>query len=215
MGRMDGRDGGNDHKAPSREDESMIVVGIDPGHSGGAIAVQSGRVIAGLSWRRYGRKVPPTYIRITWRRDDGICDEFSGNPLMHTVIDDFLIGIAMLGGPDAMAVEGLFVPRHPSKGTITHAETTGRVLGSAERWCITIFRPKASEWRPMILGLRPNCSSDDAERAAMMALMPKRGILQGYRDLPRGIRDSMHVAEAACLAKYALLKRGKLADTRS
>lgn len=176
----------------------MIIVGIDPGHNGGAVCLVDGVARHAWRWRRYGRKRPPSYV-------------VSGEPgtrRLHCVIEG-IVDLAETHRPHVIgiaSVEGLFVHRDRTNGVLELAETTGKVLGVLEAYVDTIVRPLASEWRPRVLGLRGNVASDLAESTAVAALNAKRGIVEGWTaNIPAELRRDPHVCEAACIARFAMV----------
>ncbi len=53
-----------------------------------------------------------------------------------------------------LVVEGLFVPRSRSNGVISLAESAVLVYGPLLDGAEPAYRPQASVWRPVVLGLR-------------------------------------------------------------
>lgn len=125
-----------------------------------------------------------------------------------------------------LVVEGLFVPR-PSQAAaldlarprrqqgfaggagakylgqvarvLKLAEAGALVAGPLLSGAVSVERPTAGKWRPAILGLPANASSDDAEALAIrMMTAAKPPLVAGLGDLAR----NPHVAEAACIAKW-------------
>ncbi len=52
-----------------------------------------------------------------------------------------------------LVVEGLFVPRGRSNGVISLAEPAALVYGPLRDGAERVYRPRASVWRPVALGL--------------------------------------------------------------
>lgn len=185
----------------------MIVLGVDPGHDGAAVCLVDGRAKYAWRWRRYGRKKPPTYL-VEHNDPRGAFPTRHGS---HMGLVAARIARACdeeaSGGPHLLhiAVEGLFVGRNPA-GSIAGAETAGKMLGEFEMHVVRpILRPKASTWRPIVLGLPENASSDLSEATAIQALNLKRGIIDGWMDLPKALRTDPHVCEAGAIARYAMI----------
>jgi hypothetical protein len=132
------------------------------------------------SWDRLDRKGGAVY---RCRTSEG--GEFVGRDLaviVSTVHRDTLVDLA----PDPawldLVVEGLFVPRIPTKkakpggkpppkfnpqSVIPLAESAGIILGLLSGIAATTSRPLAVEWRHRVLGLAPNTPADEAEAFAV------------------------------------------------
>lgn len=201
---------------------SAPVLGVDPGHEGAAVllAADGRRALTALSWRRLERKGGAVYEVSRLAVADDVL------PSLHAV------GVAIVArarevlqyepAPSSsdprlyrLAVEGLFArPGLELHGVVSLAEATGELLGALRGLALETLRPKASTWRPAVLGLPANGASVDAELAAWRALAVGRPpLLEGldvwlarttitHRSVRREHPAWPHVVEAACIARW-------------
>lgn len=192
------------------------VLGIDPGHDGGAVLLGEGRVaLAVLAWRRLHRKSGDVYATMNLDGDE------QAEPSLHGVaqrISAELAGARVsfrderyaydLSAPwYHLAVEGLFArPGLALHGICSLAEATGEVTGPLRQAAISEVRPKASEWRSAVLARGWGRTSEEAERAALrlcQARLPTLGLFLSSR-LKDGLVQPLwpHVCEAAAIALH-------------
>jgi hypothetical protein len=195
---------------------TLSVLGVDPGHEGGAVLLVGSRVAAALAWRRLSRKSGDVYATTSLDGDE------QTEPSLHGVsmrILSELAGARVAARAERHAfdlsapwyhlvVEGLFArPGLALHGVTSLAEATGEVTGPLRSAAISVERPKASEWRAAVLPKRWGTKSEDAERAAMVlcrALHPSLGDFLVGEPGPGGRPSPCwpHVVEAACIARW-------------
>jgi hypothetical protein len=169
----------------------VIALGVDPGLDGAAVLTDGAAVIGWWTWHhlaagkrkaeRWTMAGHPELPESEWP----VCGS------LHDVAEE--ITEQVLAPPpyrvDVVAVEGLYQAGH---SVITLAESAGELVGPL-RCLAPIVRPRASTWRPVILGSR-RWTSAEAEGAAV--------------DQCRLRLDwhppTAHAAEAACIALWAL-----------
>ena len=201
----------------------LPVVAIDGGHVGACVALdETGRrALFAYSWARRKRKGGTVYSLST--AEGALCDRTNLHQVgieIRNQLDRLQIFRHLL------VVEGLFVPRPSSQaaadlarprrqqrrdgpgakylgqvssvfklaeaGALVTGPLLSRAVGDVER-------PLASKWRPAILGLPANCSSDESEALAIRMVTEARPpLVSGLGDL--GLNG--HVAEAACQARW-------------
>jgi hypothetical protein len=163
------------------------VIGVDPGHNGGAVLLSGGDVRA---WRwsdRRDRKRAPGYdLR------DQTGEEQRGLSLYE-------IGRALAlaaGAPGyRLGVEGLFAGRNGA-ASIELAEATGRLLAGVEPGAAAVLRPPWTTWARAIVRGSATTAALNAARPAWLA---GRGIALG------ALADDDHVLDAACIAGWTLI----------
>lgn len=202
-------------------DRTLPVLGIDPGHKGGAVLldVASGSTLACWSWHKLSRKSGPV-IRLR--------EEIGGPSLGSALVGDPIVGghvedldpsdlhqagsrirdtvENLLGSKPKvrLAVEGLF-----GKGLTLERLSWYAALVSGpclEHAMGGIYRPLASHWRPLVLGIRPGVPADAAAQAALR-LAPLR--VPGLGEFL--LREDEHTCEAGCIAVAGSIldKRGE------
>jgi predicted RecA/RadA family phage recombinase len=188
----------------------MPTLGLDPGHTGGCVLLgDAGRPVAAWAWRPLERKSGRVYR----------LDEAHGPSLESPTIAGVgsLLNVAVCelthGEVLHLAVEGLFVAR-PSKKlpgaksrrgagasiptALELARTVGWLTAGLVQRAASVVMPKASDWRPAVLGCSAYATSDEAERLALLR----------WRTLWSGdLVDDPHCAEAACLGAWAIAQR--------
>lgn len=179
---------------------ALPTLGVDPGRTGAACLLASdGRmVLRWWTWCHRRRKAGDVYVVEEGAR--------GGTPPPRREIGTMggvgtlIAGHPTIRGPVLVVLEQLFVPRMASPATfVTLAEDTGELKG-ALRGAGDVVRALASTWRPAVLGLPQNASSDASEAAAMAAC--RGGLVVGIEDVV-----SPHLAEAACLARWGWVQQ--------
>ena len=188
----------------------MPTVGLDPGHRGGAVLLgDAGRPVACWAWRPLERKAGRVYR----------LDEANGPSQEATTIAgvgallDRAVAELTHGETLHLAVEGLFVarprkklpgekPRRGAGASIPTAIELARVVGWLTAGLVqraaSVEMPKASDWRPAVLGLSAYATSEASERAALLR----------WRTLWSGdLVDDPHCAEAAAIGAWAIGQR--------
>jgi predicted RecA/RadA family phage recombinase len=188
----------------------MPTLGLDPGVQGGAVLLgDAGRPVAAWAWKPLERKAGRVYR----------LDEAHGPSIEATTIAGVgsLLNVAVCelthGEVLHLAVEGLFVAR-PSKKlpgaksrrgagasiptALELARTVGWLTAGLVQRAASVVMPKASDWRPAVLGCSAYATSDEAERLALLR----------WRTLWSGdLVDDPHCAEAAAIGAWALAQR--------
>lgn len=198
------------------------VLGVDPGHTGAAVllAADGRRALLARAWTRRERKGSDVYEIYRCTESERVV------PSLHAVgaliVTDALRALEYvptlhLDNPCAyrLAVEGLFArPGLELHGVVSLAEATGELMGPLRGLALETLRPKASTWRPAVLGLPANGPSVDAELAAWRALACGRPpLVEGldvwlarttitHRSVRREHPAWPHVVEAACIARW-------------
>lgn len=198
------------------------VLALDPGLTGAAVLLSPDGKTVLCVWRWIQRKrvggtvyvVTGRWVGVTGRR--GVVEDGGELSTLHGV-GEHIREIAAMASPGRYlcVVEGLFIPRR-RKGenpkafggrvasTLTLAEATALVYGPLLPGSTALLRPKSSVWRPAILGLRPNVSSDIAERTAIALV---RATMTGLGDLGA----DPHVAEAAVMSRWGWVQQQQAA----
>ena len=191
--------------------QRFVIVAIDPGDDGGAVVGEpdKGKHALGVfRWRKSEAK------------SGGYNLSRSGRPTVRVLtLHDVGQAIADFVGARGcfLVCEGLFVPRPPVNmakhgkkytGQVRHvltlAESTALLYGPCLPRAVKLLRPTAAVWRPEILGLSPNASSDLSEKRAIMAMTQARPPL--VAGLGEWATDP-HVAEAACIYRWGHLRQ--------
>lgn len=187
---------------------ALSTLGVDPGRTGAACLLgPDGRtVLRWWTWCYRRRKAGDVYVV-----EEG---ERGGTPPPRREIwtmggvGTLIAGHPAIRGPVLVVLEQLFVPRAASPASfLTLAEDTGELKG-ALRGAGEVVRALASTWRPAVLGLPRNASSDASEAAAMAAC--RGGLVRGLEDVV-----SPHLAEAACLARWGWVQQRQIAAGRA
>jgi hypothetical protein len=174
------------------------VVGVDPGAGGACVVLDGRQVVDWLVWWRrssYTVAVSPAH------------GEQRVDRLSETVARwRDCITVAPCGY--TLAVEGLFIVGAKGNGRsmLSLAESAGMLRGVLEQRAVGVtHRPPAKDWRPEILGLRARTPAEVCEDHARK-VAPVRW--QWVHDVPRhkGARGAL--AEAACIAEWARMRRG-------
>lgn len=197
------------------------VVAIDPGHTGACVVLhENGRLgLLAFGWKKRQRKYGRVYV---------LTDSTGNKQTLESLHEvGQCIAVALRHVLDyLLVVEGLFVPRPSPRaaadlarprrqqrrdgpgakylgqvssvfrlaeaGALVTGPLLSRAVGDVER-------PLASKWRPAILGLPANCSSDESEALAIRMVTEARPpLVSGLGELGR----NPHVAEAACQARF-------------
>lgn len=172
------------------------MLGIDPGHEGAAVLLDPGGRLALASWswqRMEGRTVRPPYVLQSTVAPE--CERAS----LHAVGCDIAWHMHELGLAPAMCVEGLFVHPELSKETAielgrTVGLLTGPLLGVISE---QLPSPVARTWRPAVLGIPSNSSSEKADAAALRWV-----VTMGLAESLGALANVPHVAEASGIATW-------------
>ena len=199
------------------------VIGIDPGKLEGAaclLAANGTEALAAWHWKLRKRKGGDVYEVAIQR---GVVEDWDTQLDLHRVGRRIRDDIGYVPcSVYALACEGLFVPRLPAAATRraltakeihvfmgkarrVHAlaEAAALVYGSCLPSASTVYRPLASEWRPLVLGLAANVSSDIAEATAIRMLSGRSPVVTGLGELAK----NPHVAEATFIARAGWVKQ--------
>ena len=192
----------------------ISVLGIDPGHDGGAVLLASDgcRSLAAWSWQRRKRKSGDVYLLTPTSGREWevgslhyLASHISG--ACSTAIDYEAARVSDREEIYDLAVEGLFVWPGRTGGIIELAEAVGEIIGPLRPRALSLSRCAPSEWRSAILPRGWGRSSDEAERAArQVAASTVRGLgpfveyeIDGDgREVPIW----PHVCEAVCIARW-------------
>jgi hypothetical protein len=177
------------------------VLGVDPGNEAGAVVLldPDGRTVrAAWTWRRLKRRLGDV-----WRLDDHLGGTLTCHDLVEaaeTIRRDLALVLAELGAKQVdLVVEGLFVAQGGKlnvQSVLPLAESAGILLGCLAGLAAgAALRPRASEWRPVVLGLGTNTPAAQAEAVAVrMGLAAFDGLGE--------LAQVGHVAEAAWMARW-------------
>ncbi len=191
----------------------LPTLAIDPGATGGAVYLDAdGRTVLGAwHWVRRKRKAGTVYV---------LRSVVVGHELPVVGYEHLgSVGLAMFDAtagtwPVLLVCEGLFLPRPPAGATkavmdrhmgqcrsvLTLAESAALVYGPNLTNASELLRPTAATWRPAVLGLPANASSDLAER---MAIQLAGATMTGLGELG----SDPHVAEAAAMARWGWVQQ--------
>ena len=183
-------------------DPDLLVVGIDPGEVTGAVVVlrtdSQGHpeILRAVSWKRLRRKAGAV-----WRLSSCLSDTVDTVDHYQTAIRS-----ALPESCHAVAVEGLFVPRGPSKGLLALAEATGVALGAVRsEFRPEPLRPRYYDWASQVAALPRGTRRQDAE-AWLWSCWKGRGHGPGpdwgVSDVAVSVPSS-HEVDAVGLALYA------------
>lgn len=165
----------------------MAYLGIDPGHTGGAVIWDGVEVCLAWEWKRV---------------DEGY--RIRTAPRVGTVVEDLSVVVMRLSSEarrlcvDAMALEALYVPRKAGgyASVLRAAEARG-ILSQVAMWTgAELYEPRPAEWRKEVWGRAPG-NRHEAKRRARIHGETFPGLL-----LPK----SDHVCEALCLAQFAEMR---------
>lgn len=173
------------------------ILGMDPGHTGAAflLSPDGRRSLGAWYWRRMeGRTVRPPYVLQSTVAPD--CERAS----LHAVGCDIAWHLHELGLAPALCVEGLFVHPELSKETAielgrTVGLLTGPLLGVVSA---QLPSPVARTWRPAVLGIPSNSSSEKADAAALRWV-----VTMGLAESLGALAAIPHVAEASAISEWA------------
>lgn len=190
----------------------ICTLAIDPGATGGAVLLGPEGVHARAAWswvQRRRRRETVYELRETL---DGLSVHKEQVVSLSAVSTQIRQRCSF--EPFDLVVEDLFIPSLPPflrrnseeadkylgrcASVIALAEHTGQVYGPIVGVAQSVRRVLASEWRPSVLSIAPNASSDRAEREAIR-------VLTGFAPLVSGLGElghDPHVAEAACMARW-------------
>jgi len=188
-----------------------MVIGVDPGSRDGAIVVldRDGKTV--WDWAVWWTIGKPTHARVRarygWRPGDFKLRHLSDVARPFVGIQESYV----------LAIEGLraYPGRSNHQALLRLAYAAGQVGGVLEAGAMEVLRPLAVDWRRTVLGLAPKVSAKACEaRAVEMA--PRLFVWPGgfpgsLRDGPGGLRADARgaLAEAACIARYAAVTRGR------
>jgi len=186
------------------------TLAIDPGATGGAVYLDAdGRTVLGAwHWVRRKRKAGTVYV---------LRSVVVGHELPVVGYEHLgSVGLAMFDAtagtwPVLLVCEGLFIPRRKRgeqeakytgrvRSTLELAESAALVYGPNLTNASELLRPTAAVWRPAVLGLPANASSDLAER---MAIQLAGATMTGLGELG----SDPHVAEAAAMARWGWVQQ--------
>ena len=195
---------------------SPYVLGVDPGSANGALVLLQGdRVEAWWTYARMSRKggdvYRVTHLLPTYGTNFVVQREPSSvwmvGELVHRMIVRDL-GLAEWPGPVTLCLEGLFAPRRKKGRPISPqmivplAESAGELIGGLRM--TPAWRPLATEWRHLILGLPAKAKARDAEAYAItVATQIFQWPEQGRAPT---IAERGALAEAACIARYGVVQ---------
>ncbi len=160
------------------------------------------------SWRTLRRKAGPV-LRLTAHGPGHAThrDPTTEHATHHGI--GLQLADALPGPPVVLVLEGLFAPRGGGRAAsaMRLAYTTGLLAAPLLPCSRVLLRPRASTWRPAVLGCKPTAASDAAERLAMDALRADPPLVSGLAHLA----DDPHLAEAACMGRWGwlALQRGE------
>lgn len=181
---------------------SRLVLGVDPGHSGGAVLLRDGEhVERAWAWRRRSRKAGKIYeLRSVGEHSWRIEGEFP------RLADAMCWVLGDCPKPYDLVVEGLLPHRKSSaQSLISLGEATGVQVGVFTQGAQRLWRPVASEWRRRLgLGVGRAWS----EPHAVAEAEARWGLFSGW-DRPRNKSAEAlrgHVAEAAWMARFGWLE---------
>tara|TARA_R110000744_G_scaffold293382_1_gene403776 strand:- start:252 stop:761 length:510 start_codon:yes stop_codon:yes gene_type:complete len=160
-----------------------MYLGIDPGHTGGAVVWDGADVRLAWEWKR----VDKGYRIRTEPRVGEVVDDLS-------VVAMRLTAEARRLGVSVVVLEALYIPRKSGgyASVLRAAEARG-ILSQVGMWTgAEVYDPRPSQWRKRVWGRAPG-NRHEAKRRARMWASTYPGIL-----LPK----SDHVCEALCLAQY-------------
>lgn len=193
------------------------TLSLDGGASGGSTLLDptGRRGLGGWSWHLLERKGGDRYaVRST------TCSFTREEPSLHAVGQILRLEAHDLGARTYhLVVEDQYLPT-PTPEDLESPDTVRRYLGRLKRICqlsahtALVYGPllaaaesvstyMASEWRSVILGSGWLSSSQAEERAVQLCRRARPPLAEGLGELA----EDPHVAESACLARYAWLQR--------
>lgn len=176
----------------------IVVQGIDPGQTGALVELVDGK-----------RACRAIY----WRPRKG------GDYLVDTIDQDGVSKKQPVRCLHSAAYHARSMSREEAakfsgrcKSVIPLAEARGEVSGPLKASAIYIVEPLASAWRPAVLNLPANASSE-------VSIATIRALMRGRRPMFTGLghlADVPHVLEACCIARYAYdLERQRLRERKA
>lgn len=182
---------------------TAYVLGVDPGHGAGAavLLAPDGRSVEGVwAWAYLDRKVPVYDVR-EHRPEMAAPTRYEAASL-HRLASAAIAPVAR-DVPHHLVVEGLFVWEGHDCGFDTLAEATGEIMGPLRDDALSLERPLARSWRPVVLPRGWGRTSAEAERAAHTVCRATMAGLEPWL----GVDDDgqplwPHVCEAALMARW-------------
>ena len=161
----------------------MRVLGIDPGHSGGAVVWDGTSVLQCVEWKRVDNGYR---IRTAPRRSWTVADLFLTTVQIGRLVD--------LETIDVVVLEALYIPRSArGYASVLRAAEARGILSQLHMWSTAeLHEPRATQWRKKVFGSgagNRNQSKQNARRHA-----------KAYPGVT--LPKSDHVCEALCLAQY-------------
>ena len=160
-----------------------MYLGIDPGHTGGAVIWDGSKIVLAWEWKR----VDGGYrVRTEPRVGETLSD--------LSVVAMHLTSRARHAGVKVVALEALYIPRKTGgyASVLRAAEARG-IISQVATWTSShLYEPRPTQWRKELWGASPG-NRHEAKRKARIWGETHPGLL-----LPK----SDHVCEALCLAQY-------------
>lgn len=171
-----------------------MILGVDPGHSGGAVLLDSDGVVKkAYVWEKTYRKNRPPYSAYCLK-PGGFCRDGE-----HLRLADVLMRWSLEGSVRVAAVEQTFSGRMSPPTAVKLGEASGQcvfraLMGSAG--CCLMYRPYPASWRSRML---PGASRSSYDRVSYERLPHEQ-----FGDHSM-LKPSLwtHVADAYWIAKYA------------
>lgn len=194
---------------------SVPVLGIDPGHDGGAVLLASdGRTIhTAWGWRRLTDRYSVTELSAP-----GVPVEHYYSPSLHALSSRIAAAVASRQVPWVLAIEGLFIwPGRVIDGIVELIEATGELKGPLADCASRVERPQASTWRAAVLPRGWGRASAESERAALSVC---RSTMRELAEFSMSEQDAErrevplwpHVVEAACIARWGWVEARGIAQ---
>lgn len=186
---------------PLRERAAALpTLGVDPGHTGGAVLLEPSGLDVRMvtAWRRTRRKGHPYIVTQRFRASGGRWVQMDHVVSHLGAVGRVLAGVLTADGA-ALCCEGISLHRKAAPATAIELGRTVGLLTAPllDRVSAVLDEPLASQWRPAILGLPGNASSDDSEKAARSLIVAQR--IEARFGL---LLDDGHVAEAFAIARW-------------
>lgn len=195
-----------------------MILGIDPGVSGGAALLDGDRVVAWWAWTEMKRRKDKRPLPSAWR--------LRASASVHEELDSVWSAAysvvcearhLWLGGPVLLpaspqelppfrvAIEGLFVGRRNGalrvQDVLRLAETVGEIRAAVLQrlGTVPIERPGSRDWRPAA-GIPAHTKRAEAEAQAILVAMAELHWPDTHATLTKAERGA--VCEAALIARY-------------
>jgi len=178
---------------------NQLAVGIDPGASTGGVAVVATddlgapRLVSAASWIRRRRKAGDVYA-VQSVTSSGYECAYYVDALARLLPENC----------SAVALEGLFMPRGPSKGMLALAEAAGAAQAAVWlRYGVMPLRPRYYEWASSVADVSRGMRAKACAAELRRSWLDEHGATAWRLRLDKHADPTEHAVDAIGLALYA------------